>query len=80
MVYKKIAINFTLIDQIIYEIITNQFTPVLVAAPLTPFVFLIISLSIIDAPILQNLFHCNFFLWILKTCLLKKLSVKEYSK
>ena len=28
MAYQKFAINFTLIDQIVYEIITNQFTPI----------------------------------------------------
>ena len=31
-------INFTLIDQIVYEIITNQFTHISVAALLTLFV------------------------------------------
>ena len=37
MAYQKIAINFTLIDQIVYETITNQFTPISVAALLTYF-------------------------------------------
>ena len=27
MAYEKFALNFTLIDQIVYKIITNQFTP-----------------------------------------------------
>ena len=33
MVYEKFALNITLIDQIVYEIITNQFTPFPVAVP-----------------------------------------------
>ena len=37
MTYEKFALNFTLIDQIVYEIITNQFTPIPVAATLTHF-------------------------------------------
>ena len=39
MAYKKFATNFTLNDQIVYEIITNQFTPIMisVAAHLTHF-------------------------------------------
>ena len=32
MAYEKFALNFTLIDQIVYEIITDQFTPIPVAA------------------------------------------------
>ena len=32
MAYEKFALNFTLIDQIVYEIITNHFTPFPVAA------------------------------------------------
>ena len=35
--YQLFAINFTLIQQIVYEIITNQFTPISVAALLTHF-------------------------------------------
>ena len=35
MAYEKFALNFTLFDQIVYEIIKNQFTPIPVAAPLT---------------------------------------------
>ena len=35
--YQKFAFNLTLIDQIVYEIITNQFTPMQVVAFLTPF-------------------------------------------
>ena len=41
----KFAINFTLIDQIVYEIIINQFTPIQVVAILTSFcVFYYLSL------------------------------------
>ena len=35
--YQKFTFNFTLINQIFYELITNQFTPIKVAARLTPF-------------------------------------------
>ena len=34
MAYEKFALNFTLIDQVVYEIITNQFTPFPIAARL----------------------------------------------
>ena len=34
MAYQKFAINFTLIDQIEYEIVTNKFRPISVVAPL----------------------------------------------
>ena len=37
MAYEKFALNITLIDQIVYEIITNQFTPFPVAASLAHF-------------------------------------------
>ena len=37
MANEKFAINLTLIDQIVYEIITNQFTPIPVVAPLAHF-------------------------------------------
>ena len=37
MAYEIFLLNFTLIDQIVYEIITNQFTPIPVAAHLTNF-------------------------------------------
>ena len=37
MAYDKFAIHFTLIDTIVYEIITNQFTPFPVVAPLVYF-------------------------------------------
>ena len=37
MAYEKYALIFTVIDQIVYEIITNQFTAISVAAPLTYF-------------------------------------------
>ena len=39
MAYEKFAFNFTLIDldQIVYEIITNQSTNIPIAAHLTPF-------------------------------------------
>ena len=52
MAYQKFAFYFTFIDQIVYEIITNQFTPLEVAAPLTPFNTFNLSLQVIkDAPI-----------------------------
>ena len=52
---------------------TNQFTPFPVAAPLAYFYASNLSLEVItDVPILQITFHYNFFLLILKTCLLKK--------
>ena len=35
MAYEKFALNFTLMDEIVYEIIKNQFTPIPVAATLT---------------------------------------------
>ena len=35
MAYKKFAFIFTLIEQTVYEIITNQYTPLQVAARLT---------------------------------------------
>ena len=73
MAYKKFTLYFKWIDQIIYEIITNQFTPFPVAAPLAYFYASNLSLEVItDVPILQITFHYNFFLLILKTCLLKK--------
>ena len=34
MAYEKFTLNFTLIDQIVFEMITNQFTPFPVAAHL----------------------------------------------
>ena len=34
MAYEKISLNFILIVQIVFEIITNQFTPFPVAVPL----------------------------------------------
>ena len=37
MAYEKFALDLPLIVQIVYEIITNQFTPIPVAAPLTNF-------------------------------------------
>ena len=37
MAYEKFAVNITLIDQIVYEIITNQFRPFPVAIPSTHF-------------------------------------------
>ena len=62
MAYKKIALNFTLIDQKVYEIITNQFTPIPVAAPLTHFCASNLSFLVFtDTPILQISFHYNFF-------------------
>jgi hypothetical protein len=45
MAYEKFALNFTLIDQIVYEIITIQFTPIPVAAHLTHFCASNLSLS-----------------------------------
>ena len=73
MAYKKFTLYFKWIDQIIYEIITNQFTPFPVAAHLAYFYASNLSLEVItDVPILQITFHYNFFLLILKTCLLKK--------
>ena len=78
MAYEKFALNFTFIDQIVYEIITNHFTPIPVAAPLTH--FCASNLYIItDAPILPISFHYNFFLLILKTCLQKK-ELSVYAK
>ena len=77
---KKIAFNFTLIDQILYEIITNQFIPLQVAAHLTPFDISNLSLQVIkDAQIIWNPF-CFSFLLILKICLLKELSVLDREK
>ena len=73
MAYKKIALYFKWIDLIVYEIITNQFTPFQVAAHLAHFCASNFSLKVItDVPILQISFHFNFFLLILKTCLQKK--------
>ena len=37
MAYEKFALDINLIDQIVWEIITNQFTPIPVAAHLTNF-------------------------------------------
>ena len=34
MAYEKFALNFTLIGQKVYEIITDQFTPIQVETPL----------------------------------------------
>ena len=45
MAYEKFALNFTLIDQIVYEIISNQLTPIPVAAHLTHFCASSLSLS-----------------------------------
>ena len=60
MAYEKFAFNFTLIGQIVYEIIKNYFTPIAVAAPLT--YFYASNLYVItDAPILQISFHYIFF-------------------
>ena len=54
MAYEKFALNFTLIDQIVYEILTA-------AAPLTPFCGSNITLWVItDEPILHISFHYNF--------------------
>ena len=56
MAYKNFAFNFTLIDQKIYEFITNLFTPNSVAATLTPFRASNLSLQVIkDAPISKRL-------------------------
>ena len=58
MAYQKFASNFTLNNQIVYEIITNQFTPIQVAAHLTSFCASNLSLKVItDAP----LFHKSHF-------------------
>ena len=77
MAYEKFSLNFTLIYRRVYEMITNQFIPIPVAAHLTHFYASNLSLSdITDVLILQISFHYNFFfLLILKTCLLKKLSL-----
>ena len=73
MTYEKFALNFTLIDQIVYEIITNQFTPLPVAATITHFWASNLSLKVItNSQVLQFSFNYNFFLLTLKICLLKK--------
>ena len=46
MAYKKFALKYILIDQIVNKIITNQFTPFPVAAPLSYFVPLISLLKL----------------------------------
>ena len=76
MAYEKFKLNFTIIDQIVYEMITNQFTLIQVTVPITHFcastVYIIREIYYTDAPILQILFTIDFFLLILKTWLLKK--------
>ena len=57
MAYEKFALIFTLIDQIVFEIITNQFTPFPVAARLAH---------------LQISFHYNFFSIDFKNIFAKK--------
>ena len=47
MANEKFTLNFTLIDQTVYEMITNQFTPFLVAAHLNNFCASNLSLSVI---------------------------------
>ena len=37
MAYKQFSLSFKWIDQIVYDIITNQFTPFPVAVPLAHF-------------------------------------------
>ena len=74
MAYEKFALNFTLIKQIVFEIITNQFTTFPVAARLAhlfcvPLIYLFKLLQT------RHFYKFNFtiflFLLILKTCLLK---------
>ena len=73
MAHKKFTLNFTLIDQIVYEIITNQFTPIPVAATLTHFCASNLSLQVItDTPILKFQFHYNFFSIDFKNMFAKK--------
>ena len=64
MAYKKFALYFKWIDQIVYEIITNQFTPFPVAEPLAYFY--------------KSHFTITFILLILKTCLQKKIVCNIY--
>ena len=60
-------------DQIIYEIITNQFTPIPVAAPLTHFCAPNLSFQVItEAPLLQISFHYNFLSLNFKNMFAKK--------
>ena len=66
MAYEKFEFNFTLIDQIIYEIITNQFITIPVAKPLTLFKLLQTH------RFYKFHFTITFFLLIVKTWLLKK--------
>ena len=65
MAHEKFALNFTVMNQIVYEIITNQFKPIPVAATLTHFCDSNLSLItvITDAPILQISIHLNFFFY-----------------
>ena len=84
MPYEKFAINFTIIDQIVYEIITNQFTPIPAVAPLTHFCASLFKLFITHR-FYKFLFTITFFLLILKICLPKKNCLyicreKEYSR
>ena len=73
MANEKFALNFTLIDQIVYEIITNQFTPIPIAAPSTYFCVSNLSFLVItDAPILQISFHNTFFSINFKNMFAKK--------
>ena len=77
MAYQKFAFNFTLIGQIVYEIITNKFTTIQVAAHMTPFCASNLPLQVIkDALISQNSFQCNFFCIDFKTCLQKRIVSK----
>ena len=73
MAYKKFALYFKSIDQIVYEIIANLFTHS----------FLSVSFTHLNPSnslrsnyqthrLHQNSNHCNFFVLILKTCLQKK--------
>ena len=75
MAYTKFAFNFTLIDQIVYQIITNQFTPIPVAAHLTHFCGSNLSLFKLLQTSRFYKFHFTiiFLLLILKTCLQKRI-------
>ena len=55
MAYQKILLNSMLIDQIVYEIITNSFTQPQISLNFIP----LIKLSKMQTS--QNSFHCNFF-------------------
>ena len=81
MAYKKCALNFTLIDQIVYEIITKQFTPLTVAAELAHFCAsnLNISLSFYKRADFTNFISLYFFSIDFKNMFLKMNTAKRYN-